>query len=283
MNILVFGHTGQVATELYLTGKVTTLNRSQADLTNPAACADVIRARRPDAVINAAAYTAVDLAEKEPDKATQINTQAPGAMAQACADLDIPFVHISTDYVFDGSGTRPWAPDDIPAPLGVYGRSKYDGEQAVKSAGGRYVILRTSWVFSAHGGNFVKTMLRLGKTHRDLNVVADQIGGPTPARAIALACLKIAHDLAKNPTPSGIYHFAGRPNASWKDFADEIFQRAGLSVTVTGIPTSAYPTDAERPANSRLFCDDLATVFGIDCPDWHKGLDEVLLDISRSL
>jgi len=176
--ILVFGRTGQVAQELQRQVPVTALGRDRADLTDPAACAAAIHAHAPAMVINAAAYTAVDRAETEEAQAEVVNATAPGAMARACADLGIPFVHISTDYVFDGSGTAPWAPDAPTGPLGAYGRTKLAGEEAVRAAGGPHVILRTSWVFSAHGANFVKTMLRLGAERPVLRVVADQVGAP---------------------------------------------------------------------------------------------------------
>ena len=181
MAILVFGTSGQVATELRGLAPVTALSRAQADLTYPAACAAAIHAHRPRAVINAAAYTAVDRAESEEALATIINADAPAAMARACSDLGIPFVHISTDYVFAGVGDRPLHPDAPTAPLGAYGRSKCLGEEGVRAAGGVHTILRTSWVVSAYGQNFVKTMLRLGAARDHLTVVADQIGGPTPA------------------------------------------------------------------------------------------------------
>ena len=183
MKVLVFGHSGQVATELRaLDGngiQIIALDRAAADLTDPAACAAAIDAHTPDAVINAAAYTAVDKAESDRATADLINAQAPAAMARACAARDIPFVSISTDYVFSGAGTAPWQPDDPTDPQGVYGATKRDGEVAVDAAGGRYAVLRTSWVVSAHGNNFVKTMLRLGAERDALTIVADQIGGPT--------------------------------------------------------------------------------------------------------
>ncbi|MCW8843492.1 MAG: NAD(P)-dependent oxidoreductase, partial [Rhodobacteraceae bacterium] len=185
MKILVFGRTGQVATALKHHAGITALGRGAADLTAPAACADAIRAHAPRAVINAAAYTGVDAAETDTAQAMTVNGAAPAAMAEVCAALDIPLVQISTDYVFSGQGETPWHPSDAPAPQNAYGRSKLAGEEAVRAAGGRYAILRTSWVFSAQGTNFVKTMLRLSETRDRLDIVADQIGGPTPARAIA--------------------------------------------------------------------------------------------------
>lgn len=276
MSILVFGKTGQVATELQRQADVLALGRDQADLGDPAACAAILRAQAPAMVINAAAYTAVDKAEDEEDLATTINGAAPTAMAQAAADLGVPFVHISTDYVFDGQGTAAWRPDDATGPLGAYGRSKLAGEEGVRAAGGPHVILRTSWVFSAHGHNFVKTMLRLAETRDHLTIVADQIGGPTPADAIAAACLRIAEDLRADPGKSGTYHFAGAPDISWAGFAREIFAQAGAKVTVEDIPTSAYPTPAVRPPNSRMDCCSLNERFGIDRPDWRAAIAPIL-------
>ncbi|WP_428929923.1 dTDP-4-dehydrorhamnose reductase [Marinibacterium sp. SX1] len=279
MNILVFGHSGQVATELAaaadlgfdLVDELTCLNRDLANLEDPEACARAIRDRQPDAVINAAAYTAVDRAEEDEARAAVINGAAPGAMARACAELGIPFVHISTDYVFAGDGTEPWTPDHPTAPLGAYGRTKLAGEEAVVAAGGSHAILRTSWVFSAHGNNFLKTMLRLGESRDKLTIVADQIGGPTPARDIALACLAMATGLVGHPQKSGIYHFSGAPDASWADFAREIFAVAGIDCAVEDIPSSAYPTPAARPLNSRMDCTSLETAFGVTRPDWRAA------------
>jgi dTDP-4-dehydrorhamnose reductase len=277
--VLVFGTTGQVATELgRLAPESIFLGRAAADLSDPAACAAAILARRPRAVINAAAWTAVDKAETEETMATVVNGAAPAAMAQACAALGIPLVHISTDYVFDGSGQLPFVPAHPTLPLGAYGRSKLVGEEGVRAAGGPYAILRTSWVFSAHGTNFLKTMLRLGRERPALTVVADQVGGPTPARAIAAACLTIAAGLADNPRLTGTYHLTGSPDVSWADFAREIMAQAGLSCTITDIPTSAYPTPARRPANSRMDCTSLAA-FGLSRPAWKPAVTEVLAEL----
>ena len=277
--ILVFGKSGQVATELALIESIQCLSRAEADLTKPDTCAAAIHAHAPRAVINAAAYTAVDKAESEEDLATQINGTAPGAMAAACADLGIPLVHISTDYVFEGGGETPWTPSDPVAPQNAYGRSKLAGEEAVRAAGGTLAILRTSWVVSAHGNNFVKTMLRLGAEREALTIVADQIGGPTPAHAIAEACHHIAETLVSEPDKTGTYHFSGAPDCSWADFAREIFRQAGLNCTVTDIPTSDYPTPATRPLNSRLDCSLTQSTFALPRPDWRAGLTEILKDL----
>ena len=279
MSILVFGKTGQVATELSRAGGITCLGRDQADLTDPEACAAAIQAATPTVVINAAAYTAVDRAEEEEALATVVNGDAPGAMARTCALLGIPLVHISTDYVFDGQGTAPFKPEADTAPLGVYGRSKLRGEMLVRESGAIHAILRTSWVFSAHGNNFVKTMLRLAETRDALDVVEDQIGGPTSAKAIASACLAIAQQLSGSPEKSGTYHFSGEPDASWKDFATEIFRQSGKNVNVSGIATSQYPTPAARPSNSRLDCTSTQQQFGIARPDWRADLSDTLSDL----
>ena len=247
MTILVFGKTGQVARSLQAIGGVDTLSREDTDLGNPDECAAAIFDRKPSAVINAAAYTAVDRAEDDEVQAQAVNGHSPTAMAGACANLGIPLVHISTDYVFDGAGDGPFQPDGATAPLGAYGRTKLIGEQGVVAAGGTHAVLRTSWVFSEFGANFVKTMLRLGAERDRLTIVADQIGGPTPADAIARACLSIAHELREDAGKSGIYHFSGGPDASWADFAREIFRQAKLDCEVEDIPTSAYPTPAQRP------------------------------------
>jgi dTDP-4-dehydrorhamnose reductase len=282
MAILVFGKSGQVARELAKLPETLCLGRDAADLTDQMACAEVIRFHKPAAVINAAAYTAVDAAESDEAQATLVNATAPGAMARACADLGIPLVHISTDYVFAGDGETPWQPDDATAPLGAYGRSKLAGETAVRDAGCTHAILRTSWVVSAHGANFVKTMLRLGAERDSLNVVADQIGGPTAATDIAAACHRIALQLINAPDKTGTYHFAGAPDCSWADFAHAIFDEAELNCTVHDIPSSDYPTPAKRPLNSRLDCSTTNKTFGIERPQWQASLTQILKDLGAS-
>lgn len=279
MSILVFGKTGQVAQELGRHDGVTCLSRAQADLSDPAGCVAQILAQRPAAVINAAAYTAVDKAEEDEALARVINGDAPGAMAQACADLGVPFVSISTDYVFNGSGSAPWQPKDATGPLGAYGRSKLKGEHLIAEAGGAFAILRTSWVVSSHGNNFVKTMLRLGAERDQLTIVADQIGAPTMARDIAAACMSMAQQLISDPAKTGIYHFCSAPQTSWADFAREIFEQGGINCEVTDIPSSDYPTPAVRPLNSRMDCTLLETVFDIPQPDWRLGLRDILHDL----
>ncbi|MFK7940770.1 MAG: dTDP-4-dehydrorhamnose reductase [Roseovarius sp.] len=279
--ILVFGTTGQVATELQAQASVTALGRAQADLSDPAACAAAIQAHAPAVVINAAAWTDVDGAEAHEAEAHVINAEAPGAMAQACAALDIPFLHISTDYVFDGSGTDAWSEDNKTNPQNAYGRTKLAGEEAVRAAGGRHAILRTAWVFSAHGKNFVKTMLYLSQTRDALNVVEDQHGGPTSAADIAAALLVMAKAL-RGGQAGGTYHYAGSPHTSWAGFAREIFAQADRDVAVTGIPSSGFPTPAPRPLNSRLACARIEAEFGIPAPDWTVGLANILKTLKET-
>ena len=282
MRVLVFGKSGQVARELQRHAGVTALGRADADLNDPEACAAIIAETEADAVINAAAYTAVDQAETDTKEAFRVNSDAPKAMADAAAKRALPFIHISTDYVFDGSGTTPWQVSDATGPLGVYGASKLAGERGVMDAGGAHAILRTSWVVSAHGNNFVKTMLRLGAERDVLSIVADQIGGPTPARDIADAVMGMARQLSTDPSKSGIYHFSGAPDTSWADFAREIFAQAGITCEITDIPSSQYPTPARRPMNSRMDCSKLATVFDINRPDWRVGLAQILSDLKAN-
>ena len=278
MTLLVFGRTGQVARALArLAPEAVFLSRAEADLSDPAACAAAIRSHAPRAVINAAAWTAVDAAETQEEAATRVNAAAPGAMAQECAARGIPFLTISTDYVFDGSGSTPWMPDAPTGPLNAYGRSKLAGEEAVQAAGGTTAILRTSWVFSDQGANFLTTMLRLSETRDALNIVSDQIGGPTPAEAIAKAALKMTGAL-QDGHPGGTWHIAGRPFVSWADFAAWIFACAGREVQITPIPTADYPTPAARPLNSRLDCTTLARDFALGQPDWKA---EARADVKR--
>lgn len=279
--ILVFGKSGQVATELALQGAGLCLSRAEADFERPGALAAVLAARRPDAVINAVAYTAVDRAEEDPERAFRINAHAVDELAQACATGGIPLVHLSTDYVFDGSGDAPWQTTDPTAPLNVYGRSKLAGEEAVRAAGGTHVILRTSWVVSAHGVNFVKTMCRLGTERDTLSVVADQIGAPTAAHDIAAACLSIARQLRADPSKTGTYHYQAQPFCAWADVARAVFRHAGLTCRVTGIPSADYPTPARRPLNSRLDCGTTQHVFRLERPDWDTSIQAILKQLAQ--
>ncbi|PZR00311.1 MAG: dTDP-4-dehydrorhamnose reductase [Cereibacter sphaeroides] len=280
MTLLVFGSTGQVAQELRRRAPdAIFLSRAEVDLSDPAACAAAVASADVEAVINAAGYTAVDKAESEEELATVINGAAPGAMARAAAKRDLPFLHISSDYVFNGSGDVAWHTDDETGPLGAYGRSKLAGEHGVHAAGGSFVILRTSWVFSSHGTNFVKTMLRLGKQRDSLAIVADQIGGPTAAGDIADALIEIARLMRQGNGAPGTYHFAGAPDVSWADFAREIFHSAHLPTKVVNITSAEYPTPARRPHNSRLNCSTTERMFGLPRPDWRANLATILKEL----
>lgn len=282
MRVLLFGLTGQVATELIRRAPgdvtVTALGRDEADLSRPESCAEAVLRAEADAVINAAAWTAVDRAEAEEEAARVVNALAPGAMAGAAAERRLPFVHISTDYVFDGEGTRAFAPGDPVAPRNAYGRTKLEGEERVRAAGGPQVILRTSWVFSAQGSNFVRTMLRLGRERDVVRVVDDQVGGPTPAAAIADTCLRVASALAKG-AEGGTHHLSGAPETSWAGFASVVMEEAGLSCRVEPISSEEFPTAARRPRNSRLDGSSLERAFGVARPDWRLGLREVLAEL----
>lgn len=285
MKILMFGRSGQVATEMIRRApegvSITALGRPDADLVDPRACAKIVQEADADIVVNAAAYTAVDQAEKDRILANIINARAPAALADAAALRSIPFIHLSTDYVFDGTGNTPWRPDDRTSPINAYGRTKRRGEEGIIAAGGQWAILRTSWVFSAHGTNFVKTMLRLGQERDRLRIVADQIGGPTAAADIADAIYRMAQRLTCGPKVGGIFHFSGAPDVSWVQFAREIFMQAGLGVQVEEIESVDYPTPAARPKNSRLDCSSLAKIFGIEQPDWRQSLRKVLDELGR--
>lgn len=286
MKLLIIGKDGQVSTELATlanarssASQITQLGLDVVDLTRPQTGADAIAQHDADVVINATAYTNVDKAEEDKDLAHAINASGVAAMAKSAAGKGVPFVHVSTDYVFDGSGTHRWTEDMATGPLGAYGSTKLDGELAVTDAGGAHAIMRTSWVFSAHGNNFVKTMLRLGQDRDALSIVADQIGGPTPARDISNALLDMAEAFHAGKGQNGVYHFSGQPDTSWAGFAREIFAQSGMNVTVTDIPSKEYPTPAARPLNSRLDCQKIATVFGIKAPDWRDGLATVLKEL----
>lgn len=286
MRLLVFGTTGQVGRELARRAashgvEVIAVGRDAADLCAPETCARLIAEAEADAVINAAAYTAVDKAESEPEIAQAVNAEAPGAMARAAARRHLPFLHISTDYVFDGTPGPAWREDDPTGPLGVYGTSKLAGEAQVRDAGGPHAILRTAWVFSAHGNNFLKTMLRLGAERDALRVVEDQRGGPTPAAAIADALIVMAGALAAGRAQAGTWHFTGAPAVSWADFARAIFAaRGGKVPDVEGIPGSAWPTPARRPLNSVLDCTAIRRDFGIEQPDWREAVADVIGELA---
>lgn len=282
MKILVIGKGGQLSEELIRNDspilEIDAVGRQEVDLTDLRRCANVIRDSNVDAVINAAAYTAVDQAEDEEALANLINAEAPCVMAQACVARNIPFLHVSTDYVFDGSGVDAWAETDRAAPLNAYGRSKLKGELGVLATGQSSAILRTSWVFSSKRNNFVKTMLRLAERNGPLNIVSDQVGGPTAAKDIARVLLSMAQSMVHGQS-GGLYHFSGSPYVSWSDFAREIFVQCGVDIDVIDIPTSDYPTRAKRPLNSRLDCGAIMRDFGIKQPDWRLSLEKVLQEL----
>ena len=277
--ILVFGKNGQVGYELSKIPGTHCLGRNEANLEEPEICAEKIQELKPSAVINAAAYTAVDKAEGERDLAFQVNAVAPGVIAKTCADLSLPLVHISTDYVFPGGGSNPHSVNDVTGPRNVYGESKLAGEIAVRAAGGCHAILRTSWVFSAHGSNFVKTMLKLSETRETLSVVCDQVGGPTAACDIASTAVEISSQLLVDGSKSGTYHYSGFPEVSWREFASAIFNLADRSIELNSIMTSDYTTPAKRPHNSRLCCKETEATFSIARPEWRRNLQNVLREL----
>ncbi|KAA2284854.1 dTDP-4-dehydrorhamnose reductase [Arenimonas fontis] len=299
MRILLLGADGQLGTELRrrlaglgkvvagtLSGRLPDGEACEAvDLTRPEALPALVARVAPALVVNAAAYTQVDLAEREPELAFAINAEAPGLLARACSAAGVPLVHFSTDYVFDGQGSRPWREDDPARPLGVYGASKLAGEQAVLAADARHLVFRLCWVYAAHGHNFLRTMLRLAGERERLRVVNDQRGAPTPAHWIADVVAKV---LAAGHERGGPYHLAAAGECSWYEFACAIFEGAvarGLlarAPQVEAISTADYPTPARRPAWSRLDCSRLARDFGLALPDWRQGLDEVLDRLSRA-
>ena len=274
--ILVFGKDGQVAKELELSGNVVSIGRNEVDLRNPSKCGNLIRNLKPNYVINAAAYTDVEKAENELKLATIINAESPKFMADACAELNIPFVHLSTEYVFSGIGNIPWKPNDITNPQNNYGISKLAGEKAICMSGANYVILRTSWIFSPHRTNFLKTILDLSKNQNDLSIVKDQVGGPTFAKDIATTCLKLILELGDQPKNSGIYHFCGKPFVSRYEFSKLILDLTGSKTKINKILSKNLNTKVRRPLNSRMNCDKIKNIFGISQPNWKIGLEKTL-------
>lgn len=288
MRIAVTGKVGQVVTSLIERGstaghEVIALGRPELDLANPASVARALEAAAPDAIVSAAAYTAVDKAESESDVAHSVNCRGAGAVAQAAKALGVPLVHVSTDYVFDGRLDRPYVESDATGPTGAYGASKLAGEQAVLAAcGDNSAVLRVAWVYSPFGANFVKTMLRLAGGHDEVSVVADQLGNPTSALDIAEGIIRVATNMATDSSPDlrGTFHMTASGEASWADFAVAIFAasaaRGGPSARVKRITTADYPTPAKRPANSRLDCGLIARVHGVALPDWRGSLETVI-------
>ena len=281
-SILITGAGGQVAHELAIAEsehQLVALSKKQLDITDPQQIDDAFNEYRPDVVINVAAYTQVDRAEVETPGAYAINRDAVANLAQACNSIDSPLLHISTDYVFDGCKSGAYREDDETAPAGVYGASKAAGDAALQSVLERHIILRTSWVFSATGNNFVKTMLRLGAERDELSIVDDQHGCPTSAQSIAAALLQITERyLRGDQIEWGTYHFCGQPETTWYGFAKQIFQQApGFeNLKLNGIPTSEYLTPATRPLNSVLDCSKFVAQFKTAQPDWRDDLDNIL-------
>ncbi|MEZ5367504.1 MAG: dTDP-4-dehydrorhamnose reductase [Bryobacterales bacterium] len=282
MKILLFGANGQVGREVIAAAadadvNLTAASRDDADLAAQGAAAAMVSRIRPDLIINAAAWTAVDKAEAEDRAVRRINGEAPGELAVSARRHGARLIHLSTDYVFSGApAERPLDETSPVGPVNVYGETKLLGERLVLNACPDAVVLRTSWVYSSHGSNFVRTMLRLAATKDGISVVADQIGGPTPARAIAGACLKIAHC---ESGPGGVFHFQGAPPASWADFAEAIFAAAGAETSVMKIETRAYPTPARRPLYTVLNCSKILRDYGVEQPDWRCDLPSTVARI----
>jgi len=296
VTVLLFGGNGQLGQELRRAlaplGEVVVTTRSgtlpdgtaceTADFNAPASLTALLDRVRPDVVVNAAAYTAVDRAEDDRDAAWRANAEAPGVIARWCAAAGVPLVHYSTDYVFDGQGSRPYREEDATAPLGAYGGSKLDGEQAIRAAGGRHLIFRTAWVYASHSANFLRTMLRVGAERDVLRVVADQVGTPTPAALIA----DVTAQALQHPGGlSGTWHLTANGETSWHGFAEAIFAEAvaagklARAPKVEAITTAEYPTPAKRPAYSRLDVSKLESDFGIVLPGWQDGLKRVIAEL----
>lgn len=294
MNILLFGSGGQVGWELQrslaVLGRVTALDFDSTDycgdFANTEGAVQTVRALRPDVIVNAAAHTAVDKAESEPEFARTLNATTPGALAQEAARLGALFVHYSTDYVFDGSGTRPWVETDVPAPLSVYGHTKLEGEQRVQAAGAQHLIFRTSWVYAARGGNFAKTMLRLAQERERLTVIDDQWGAPTGAELLADVTAHAIRQVRQRPQDAGLYHLAAAGETTWNGYAKFVISQASkaqkamkiIANEVAPVPTSAFPTPAKRPHNSRLNTDKLQATFGVAMPHWQNGVARMLAE-----
>jgi dTDP-4-dehydrorhamnose reductase len=299
MRILLLGKNGQVGWELQRAlaplGELVALDFDspgphRADFTQPEALAATVRALAPQVIVNAAAHTAVDKAESEPALARTINADAPAVLAREAAALGAWFVHYSTDYVFDGSGSAPRAEDAATGPLGVYGRTKLDGELAIRASGCAHLILRTSWVYAARGGNFARTMLRLAAERDQLSVIDDQIGAPTGADLLADVTAHALRGAIAEPTLAGTYHAAAAGETSWHGYACHVIEfarAAGQTIRVqpqhiAPIPTSAYPTPARRPLNSRLDTRKLTQTFGLSLPDWRAGVERMLREVLGS-
>ena len=291
MKLLLLGKNGQVGWELQRAlaplGELIALDSQDADFAQPESLAATVRAAAPDIIVNAAAYTAVDKAESEPELAMAINAAAPAALAREAAARGAWLLHFSTDYVFDGSGSAPWVEDSPTGPLNVYGRSKLDGEQTIRASGCRHLILRTSWVYAARGGNFAKTMLRLAAERDQLSVVNDQFGAPTGAELLADVSAHALRTALARPQVSGTYHVAAAGETSWHGYARHVIafaRAAGRPIKVAddaiaAVASSAFPTPARRPANSRLNTQKFRDSFGLSLPAWQTGVERILAEL----
>ena len=291
MKLLLLGKNGQVGWELQRAlaplGELIALDSQDADFAQPESLAATVRAVAPDIIVNAAAYTAVDKAESEPALAMAVNATAPAVLAREAAALGAWLLHFSSDYVFDGSGITPWVEDSPTGPLNVYGRSKLEGEQVIRASGCRHLILRTSWVYAARGGNFAKTMLRFAAEREQLSVVNDQFGAPTGADLLADIAAHALRTALARPQVSGTYHVAAAGETSWHGYAQRVIEFARvagrpLKVTddaITAVPSSAFPTPARRPANSRLNTQKFRDTFGLSLPAWQAGVERMLTEL----
>ncbi len=296
MKILLFGKNGQLGWELQRSlaplGVVVALDAGNetlcGDFSRPQGLRDTVRKVRPDVIVNAAAHTAVDRAEGEPELAWVINAQAPGVLAEEAGKIGAWMVHYSTDYVFDGSGNLPWRETDVPAPLNVYGQTKLEGEQLVAAACDKHLIFRTSWVFAARGSNFARTMLQLARHREHLAVVDDQFGAPTGADLLSDVTAHAIRQVRTRPEDAGLYHLVAAGQTSWHGYAERVIANARLSAsahefkvkTVEPVPSETYPTTAARPRNSRLNTDHLQSVFGLELPPWQFGVDRLLVEMN---
>jgi dTDP-4-dehydrorhamnose reductase len=286
LKILLTGKNGQVGSALQRTlpelGEVIALDRSQLDLAQPDSIREAVRAAQPDVIVNAAAYTAVDQAESDESAAFAVNRDGPAVLAEEAAKRGALLVHFSTDYVFDGAKTTPYAETDAPNPLNVYGRSKLAGEELIKTSRCRHVILRTSWVYSGSGKNFLLTMLRLARERKELRVVDDQHGAPTSSHMLAEATAEAISRVLHNASLDGLYHMTAGGSTTWCAFARAIFQAEKLGVSVKAISSAEYPTPARRPANSLLDNSQLAQKVGIRLPPWEEGMRSVLAQVRQA-
>lgn len=295
MKILLLGKNGQVGWELQRSlaplGQLIALDRHSTewcgDLSNLQGLVQTVQTIQPDVIVNAAAHTAVDKAESEPELARLINALAPSVLAQVANKIGAWLVHYSTDYVFDGSGTRPWLETDAPAPLSVYGKTKLEGEQLIQAACAKHLIFRTSWVYAARGGNFAKTMLRLSSERERLTVIDDQWGAPNGAELISDVTAHAVRHAQLHPHSAGLYHLAAQGETTWNRYAKHVISQVQpaqsaikiVATEVAAVPTSAFPTLAQRPHNSRLNCARLQSVFGLTLPAWQQGIDRMLDEV----